>query len=551
MQAKETTDRAWDSREPGAVPSPAGEVDVAIVGYGPTGMTLAALLAQSGHSVAVLERYEGLYNLPRAACFDDEIMRTFQKLGVAEQVLPGTTVQLDYDWVNAAGETLVEITYDSLAPGGWAQLYMMYQPHVETVLDRLCKSLPGIDVTQGVTAEALEVDESGVTVRATGENTAPLEVRARFLIGADGGKSFVRQALGIGFSTYGFEENWLVCDFKCPSDLPGVPTFRQICDPAQPVAIVRIGPDHQRFSFMLEPDEDPARAVDPARVWGRVRDYITPAEAELVRVANYVFRSRITDRWRDGRVLLAGDAAHEMPPFLAQGMCSGIRDAHNLAWKLDLILKGIAGEELLDTYQPEREPHVRFITEKAIELGRVQTLRDPEKARERDERMLAARRENREPEKLVYPPLVDGVFADIGEFGGGEFFPQGKVRVGDREGLFDDLVGPGPSVVACGDLGITLTSAQRERWNELGGHLIRVVTTDSSEKWDDDAIVRVEDLDGIYLQWFEARGRIAAVVRPDWYLFGAVPVLGELGDLLGAINRALSVHSSDQPIVEA
>ncbi len=509
--------------------------DLAIVGYGPTGMTLAALLGREGHSVVVLERYPGLYNLPRAACFDDEIMRTFQKLGVTEEVLPGAVVQRDYDWLNGDGETLVEIEYDDPAPGGWAQLYMMYQPHVEDVLDRLCRSLPSVEVRQGVTVEAMEVEPHRVELRgrdAAGEEVA---VAARYVVGADGGTGFVRQALGIGFSSYDFEENWLVCDFARKRELPEVPTFRQICDPAQPIAIVRIGPDHQRFSFMLDPDEDPARATDPERVWARVADYISPADADLVRVANYVFRSRLADRWREGPVLLAGDAAHEMPPFLAQGMCSGMRDAHNIAWKLDLVLRGLAPADLLDTYQPEREPHVRFITEKAIELGRVQTLRDPVKARERDERMLAARRADQAPEKLRYPALAGGL-AD-GAPHAGEFFVQGRVASADREGRFDDLVGEGPCIVARGDALATLDPARRAAWERIGGRTATI--GDGSGDGGAPAATALADLDGTYTTWFDAHGCEAAVVRPDWYLFGTAARGDRLPDLIDATLVAL------------
>lgn len=514
--------------------------DLAIVGYGPTGMTLAGLLGQRGYDVVVLERYAGLYNLPRAACFDDEIMRTFQKLGLVDEVMPGAVAQHDYDWVNAAGETLVEISYDDPAPGGWAQLYMMYQPHIETVLDRFCKSLPSVAVHQGTTVGAMDVAEDDVTLTATDAEGAERQVRARYVVGADGGTGFVRTALGIGYSTYGFEENWLVCDFERKRELDWVPTFRQVCDPAQPIAIVRIGPEHQRFSFMLEPDEDPARATDPERVWARVAEYIGPEDAALVRVANYVFRSRITDRWRAGRVLLAGDAAHEMPPFLAQGMCSGMRDAHNIAWKLDLILSGRAGEELLDTYQPEREPHVRFITEKAIELGRVQTLRDPEKARERDQRFLALRAENKAPEKLRYPALAGGGLAGgLGAPHSGEFFVQGRVSSGAREGRFDDVVGQGPVVVARGEALAGLDAAQRRRWAELGGHLA-LLGGDGAAAADPEVSV-VADLDGTYGAWFDAHGCVAAVVRPDWYLFGTAADGAGLSELLDAIDRALGV----------
>ena len=298
------------------------DFDVAVIGYGPTGMTLAALLGQRGHRVVVLERYEGLYNLPRAACFDDEIMRTFQKLGLTDAISEGAVAQRDYDWLNADGETLVEIEYPDPGPGGWAALYMMFQPHVETVLDRHIRAQPGIEVRQGFTVSGISQDTGGVTVR--GADGTP-SVRARYMIGADGGGGFTRRTLCDSVDDYGFQENWLVCDFRMRRAVPGLPMFRQICNPAQPTSIVRIGPEHHRFSFMLNPGETPEQAVEPARVWARVSPYLSQDDAEMIRVVNYVFRSRIAGQWRQGRVLLAGDAAHEMPPFLGQGMCSGIR----------------------------------------------------------------------------------------------------------------------------------------------------------------------------------------------------------------------------------
>ena len=514
--------------------------DLAIVGYGPTGMALAALMAQGGHDVIVLERYPGLYNLPRAACFDDEIMRTFQKLDLVEEVAPGTVVQADYDWVNGAGQTLLEMSYDNPARGGWAALYMMYQPHVETVLDRHCKALATVEVRQGVTVDELRADAHGVAIGAVESDGGRLDVRARYAVGADGGTGFVRRVMGNGIFDYAFEENWLVCDFRKRHPLARVPTFRQVCDPAQPIAIVQIGPDHHRFSFMLERDETVESATDEERVWSRVSDYITPDDAQLVRVANYVFRSRIVDDWRDGRLLLAGDAAHEMPPFLAQGMCSGIRDSHNLAWKLDLVLTGRADDAILDSYQLEREPHVRFITEKAIELGRVQTLRDPEAARARDERLIGLRREHRAPEKLVYPALSAGLIA-LETAHAGAVFPQGRVRsrAGD-EGLFDDVVGQGLSLV-CRDPEVlaTLSRAELAAWWALGGR-IALFGAGGEAATGDDARVRFEDLDGTYGAFFASCGCAAAVVRPDWYLYGTATDGAGLRALLADFHGALA-----------
>ena len=501
--------------------------DVALVGYGPTGMTLAALLGQLGHSVVVLERYAGLYNLPRAACFDDQTMRLFQRMGLVDDISNGVVPQGDYQWVNAAGETLVDLRYAERAPGGWAAMYMMYQPEIETALDRHDKALSGVDVQQGVTVSELEQDDDAVTLRAAGLGGEKIEVRARYAVGSDGGGSFLRRVLAPDVDDYGFQENWLVCDFHMQRTVPDLPMFRQICDPAQPTSIVRIGPHHHRFSFMLDLAESAEAATVPDSVWRRVGRFLGRDDAELIRAVNYVFRSRIVRDWRHGRVFLAGDAAHEMPPFLGQGMCSGMRDSHNLAWKLDLVLRGLADDALLDTYQTEREPHVRFITEKAIELGRVQTLRDPAQAAVRDERLLAQRRAQQAPEKVSLPGLTAGLIA-----GGGAYFPQGRVRSHGVNGRFDDVVGSGWCIVVS-DAALLrdMTEDRRRAWQGIGGR-IAVVTRTSSDG-------AFEDLDGVYATWFAVQSCSATVVRPDWYSYGTARDSHELAGLLDQIGRAL------------
>ena len=499
------------------------EYDVAIVGYGPTGMTLAAMLSKLGHRVIILERYTGLYNMPRAACFDDEVMRMFQKLDLVEEISRCAVPQGGYDWVNAQGETLVSFEYVNPAPGGWAALYMMFQPHVETVLDNHCKSLPGVDVRQGVAVTGLEQSEAGVVVHATDVAGVALNVRAKFAIGADGGNSFVRRHMNAEVQDYGFQEDWLVCDFALRREIPGLPTFRQICDPKQPTSIVRIGPDHHRISFMMNPGETREEATKPENVWARVQRYIKPEDAELIRVANYVFCSKIVQQWRYGRILLAGDAAHQMPPFLAQGMCSGMRDAHNLAWKLDLVLSGRADDALLDTYQPEREPHVRFITEKAIELGRVQTLRDEAKAQARDERLLAMYRAKQAPEKIRFPGIGAG-FA----VGDGAFFVQGRVRSEGREGLLDDFTGPGWLIVTNDE---ALIPHQLGTLQTLGGRV--AIVSDTAQNG------CLEDIDGTYAAWFRDQGCAAVVMRPDWYIYGTAQDGAGLQSLLDQLEHAL------------
>ena len=502
--------------------------DVAIIGYGPTGMVLGALLGKLGRSVVIIERYSGLYNLPRAACFDDETMRTFQHLGIAEEMLDGTNIQRGYEWINGKGDVLLDIAYDNPGRCGWPAQYMMYQPHIEDVLDQKARSTPGVTVHQGMTVTGLVEAADGVTLTGTREDGSVHSFAARYVVGADGGNGFTRKYLDAGVEDYGFFENWLVCDFEMKHQVAALPSFRQVCNPAQPISIVNIGPRHHRFSFRLEVDDDKDEVAQPDKVWARVTDYLSPEDADLIRVANYTFRSRIVKQWRRGRVMLAGDAAHEMPPFLAQGMVSGMRDARNLSWKLDLVLGG-QDPSLLDSYQVEREPHVRFITEKAIELGRVQTMRDPAEAEKRDARLMAARAANREPDKLIYPGLTGGMIANDGQL-----LPQGVVSTSARTGMFDDVAGTGWLIVAKGpDALSALSEEARVDWRELGGKL--AVFNLSSIVGGGD----ISDTGGVYSRWFHDTGAVAAVVRPDSYIYGTADNAPALDALLSRLFETL------------
>lgn len=408
------------------------------------------------------------------------------------------------------------------------------------------------DVRRGCAATAVtrSADVAGVAYLRDG---MPRAVTARFVIGCDGGGSFTRDYLGIDQFDYGFAEPWMVCDFalKRPVDLP---MARQVGDPAAPTSIISIGLRHHRFSFMLDSADDFAEQSEPARVWRRVAGYLAPGDAELIRVATYTFRSLVADRWRAGTVALAGDPAHQMPPFLGQGMCSGIRDARNLAFKLDLVLRGAADPSLLDTYQTEREPHVRAVIETGVRLGRRHTLRDPAAAAERDRAMRQARDAATAPVKVVLPDLGPGLLSARHALGAGQLSVHGIVAADGRQGLLDDVAGGGFCLLADGVAARALAGdGTGKRLRDAGVRVVELapdgdtvsgtVSGDGSVNASEPgAAVRVADVGGTYRRWFAELGAAAVIVRPDFYVYGAVPdaaAAPDLGrELLSSIGRS-------------
>jgi 3-(3-hydroxy-phenyl)propionate hydroxylase len=472
------------------------DCDVLVVGLGPVGAALAALLARRGVSVIAVERDTEIYPLPRAVHFDHEIMRLFQQLGVADEVARHSVALPPYEFRNAAGQLLMSFPPDYEAPCGWASGYMFHQPTLERALRDILATEKTADVRIGWSFGGLAPDADGVTVRLSSPE-GPAELRARYLVGCDGGSSPVRRAVGVGLFDYGFDEPWLVVDVKVQpgARTPGVNL--QLCDPERPTTCVLSGPGRHRWEFMLLPGETAEKVLRD----GFVETLIAPWDCgpvEIERRAVYRFHGLVAERWRVGRVLLTGDAAHQTPPFAGQGMCSGLRDAANLAWKLDAVLAGQADPALLDTYQPEREPHARSLIELAIGMGRMVCTLDKAAAAARDRDMLARIAAGAPPLPPLRPaPLTVGCVL-AGSPGAGEIFPQPTRGQGHRRLRLDDGLGEGPWLIsrrpADGAAGIAL--------HHLGDPALAAFAGDLRA-------------------WLDAHDRAEAVlVRPDRYVFG-------------------------------
>ncbi|HTY16636.1 MAG TPA: bifunctional 3-(3-hydroxy-phenyl)propionate/3-hydroxycinnamic acid hydroxylase, partial [Myxococcota bacterium] len=350
-----------------------------------------------------------------------------------------------------------------------------------------------------------------------------------FVVGCDGANSFVRQHLGATVTDLGFFFDWLIVDVIPREPRVWDPLNIQICDPARPTTLVSGGPGRRRWEFMRLPGESIEELNSEPTAWRLLAPWgFTPQNATLERHTVYRFQARWVDTWRNGRLLLAGDAAHQMPPFAGQGMCSGLRDAANLAWKLDLVLAGRAPDRLLDSYASERIPHVRALIELSIELGKVICVADPAAAAARDERMTSEAHARSAPIAAPLPSLGPGLFAE-GSAGAGRLFVQDRVRRGDAEGRFDDVVGRGFALVSpIGDPAAALDRESAAFFAALGG-----VTAHVSA---DGPIV---DANGGYARWFAAHGAAVALQRPDFYVFGTAPALDGARGLVESLRSAL------------
>jgi len=484
-------------------------IDVAIIGFGPAGATLANLLGQTGLNVVVLEKEAAIYPLPRAIHFDGEVMRIFQSIGLRREVEGISRAGLKgMHFVNAEGETLlIRGGTTAMGPHGCASNYYFHQPELERVLReglqrfenvRICLQHSVLDIKQQPDHACLQVQDSS--------NDTTYEINARYVVGCDGARSLVRKILGSPMQDLGLHQAWLVFDALLKDNAPPLPDHTvQHCDPARPMTYCNVTGNRRRWEIMLLPDDDPAEIVKPENLWPLVSRWVLPENADIERATIYTFHSFIAKGWRTGRLMIAGDAAHQTPPFLGQGMCAALRDASNLAWKLQAVLTGVASDDLLDTYESERAPHVQAFIELAVRLGDIIQTTDPAAAKARDAKFRQG-----QPEIFQFPaPVLGHGMVAAGSAPVGQTFPQPQLSNGQ---WLDEAIGNHFAVIALPQLLQEVSPQTRAQWKQ----------------W---KVVSQSAKDGSLRAWLEQQCVQAVVVRPDRYILGMANTSSQLDSL--------------------
>ena len=525
--------------------------DVAIVGAGPVGLMIANYLGQCGVNVTVVEKLDSLIDYPRAIGLDDESLRTFQAVGLADKVLPHTTPWHAMRFLTPKGRCFADIQ-PKTDEFGWSRRNAFIQPLADRVLFDGLQRFNNVKVLFSRELNSFEQSDSAVVLDLKDQHGRSERLNARYLIGCDGGNSLVRRSLDISFEGKTAPNQWIVVDIA--NDPLATPHVYLCCDPVRPYVSAALPHGVRRFEFMVMPGETETELSKPENLRRLLSKVLpNPDRIELIRSRVYTHNARLAGRFRQGRVLLAGDAAHIMPVWQGQGYNSGMRDALNLAWKLALVIKGLAADNLLDSYEQERRDHAKAMINLSVLAGHVLAPPKRWQGTLRDgvswllNYLPPVKRYFVEMRFKPMPQYTQGALIVPNQKGSpvGKMFIQPKVLTdAGTTVLLDEVIGENFAIIAWGcDPTWGLTAEQIAQWKALGTRFIQVLP-DVQLRVPSDAgpdVIRVGDCTGRLKEWFALGTSSIALVRPDRFVAGlAIPqTVGQACDELARALKAL------------
>ena len=508
--------------------------DVAIVGFGPVGALTALELAHAGLRVLILERSSDPVELPRAVGLDGESVRAFQRIGFGDPVAGLCQPPREKDEViftNSRLEPLFGTEIPRVGANGWRDVAFFDQPELEALLRRFVARSDRIDVRLGREVVAIDQDADEVRLRSTAVGEpSETEHRASFAIGCDGASSFVREALGVSWQSLGYDQDWLVVDVIQGPDANLPLATMQVCDPARLTTYVCVKDPNRRWEFQLLDGETREEMLRPEKIRELIAPWTTPEHYEIRRAAVYQFHAATADAWQLGRVFLAGDAAHQTPPFLGQGLNSGFRDAANLGWKIPLVLANVCDASLLRSYAVERDAHARDLVQWAVAIGQLMETLAAREAGLPDP--YPADRNSGYGQGRTAPPLRDGVLVAEqcrGKHPVGQQLRQPTVRDSDGETCrVDALFGSGFCVIGRKQSDVRMGAEAAAVLERIGGRAL--------------GLEGLELVEGEMDPLFDTYPTV--VLRPDRYIFGVVDDLWDLDRLMIELGEKLALVDS-------
>ncbi|MHA3020253.1 bifunctional 3-(3-hydroxy-phenyl)propionate/3-hydroxycinnamic acid hydroxylase [Mycobacterium sp. BMJ-28] len=500
--------------------------DVVIVGLGPSGAAAANACGQLGLRTLVVERDLAIFERQRAIALDDEALRAIENLGLYEEVTAHMHLGVTARFIGLNGKPFITGPTGPARHTGHAVANFFHQPLLEHALREGLTRWPHVEVLAGWTADFVDQGDQAVTLRVEDAEGTNRLVQARYVLACDGGSSPMRKQLGIEFAGKSYSEQWMDVQARTKRPLHRGPHFDFVCSPTRPGVRCPCPGGYYRWEWRINPGEDADAMLESDNVWRMLAEEgVTADDIEIARTWSYTFHVRKAQQWRNGRVLLLGDAAHVMPPFAGQGISGAFRDAANVVWKLHAVLAGHAVDDLLDTYQSEREPHHDAMTNRAIFFGRLVMPPNRTVARIRD---FALRAAGRVPglttaitRKVVEPtPLGPGCLATVPRkrLPVGYLLAPARVAIGQAQQLqVDQALGTSWSILGLDvDPRHEMTAAHLSTWQRIGARFL-TIRPGTSVVGDGE----LGDPTGQLWDAFSVNDTRYLLVRPDRYVYQA------------------------------